>query len=120
MEMWKRTDDKAGFEPNFAIWCRFCDADMVMRFSALFPTPAPVVGFEDAGAQIAFKCPECGYFVRFNVPSDKDYIDKIMKLRKGRKHFHDFKKLSEDERVARQLEGLGYFGGRDDKEEENG
>ena len=87
-----------------------------MRFSAVYPEKNYYAGFEEAGAQIAYKCPSCGYHIRFNISDSKEYIDKILEMRHGNTHHHDFEKLGEDERVAKQLEGLGYFGGRSEED----
>lgn len=122
-DMWERTEDAQGHRPKFAIWCRFCDTDMVIRFSAIFPWPNHLHGFFEAGNQLAYKCPKCGNHVRFNVNDDKDYCQKIYELRGGKQHYHSLEEWEDNELIKKQLEGLGYWGGdRDDEpveDEEN-
>jgi hypothetical protein len=71
--------------------------------------------FDGAGAQIAFKCPRCGYHTRFNIPDKDEYIEKIydMRVERGYKSlwYPTPDQWSEDKYLKRQLEGLGYIGG---------
>ena len=110
---WKRTNDIVGHKPKFRVYCRFCDEDMICRYSAVFPEPNLLHGFTVAGNQLAFKCPTCGYHIRFNVPDDKEYIDKIYALRQNKSYHHSLEEWEENELIKKQLEALGYWGGRE-------
>jgi hypothetical protein len=115
-KMWERTDDVMGHRPKFRVWCQFCDSDMFIRFSYVFPEPDLMNGFVEPGNLIAFKCPKCGYHVRFNIIDDNEYIQKIHAARGSVGYYYPITELREVELIEKQLKALGYWGGR----EENG
>lgn len=122
---WERTNDLAGYKPKFTLLCRFCKdggkrVPMVFRYCFLF-TPEDKAGrvmysFEGSGAQIAYKCPKCGYHTRFNIIDYDDYIEKIWAKRVEKNFgvlwYPSVDDWGKDEEIKRQLMGLGYFGGR--------
>ena len=122
---WKRTFNARAHEPKMPVKCFHCGTDMGMRHSTLF--------FHDDENdrnelnRMAYKCAECGWFVRFNVIDDTQYLKEVHeKYRNGKsldpkeKKFVRGKSLvptkeewsDEDKEKARQLEALGYWGGR--------
>jgi uncharacterized Zn finger protein len=109
---WKRTGDVKAHEPMFPINCFHCGKEMSLRHTTLH--------FHDDGRdqnelnQVAYKCAECGWFVRFNVIDDTSYLKEIHeKYRKKKVHTPSKEEWSdEDKEKARQLEALGYWGGR--------
>lgn len=113
LDKWERTNDVLGHRPKFKVKCRFCKVNMIQRYSVVFPKPNALHGFTVAGNQIAFKCPKCGYHIRFNIPDDKEYIEKIHRIRAGTYH-SDLEEWQENELIGKQLAALGYWGGRED------
>jgi hypothetical protein len=62
---------------------------------------------------MGFKCKRCGYYQRFFVKAESDYLLKILKLRGSSPHyFPTYEEWAEDDEKARQLAIMGYFGGR--------
>ena len=106
-ELWEKTYDIYGYSPLFKMPCRYCDRELQLRFSIIY---------KDYSMIQKYKCPSCGWFAMFELDVDNDYQKKVFE-RRGKEHTitPTVSELSEDEEIARQLEGLGYFGGRDGK-----
>jgi len=114
--MWERTNDAQGHKPAFNIRCHFCDCPMALRHSVIF------VGQNDDNEgkerninQMSYKCPKCAWFVRFMVVDDAKYLRKVKnQYRFGLMPFlptiDDWSE--ENEEIGRQLEALGYWGGK--------
>lgn len=83
---------------------------MVPRYSYLSPNGEIIYGMMSAGCQMAYKCPECGYHQRFNITDDKEYIEKLLSIRNGKRQHNPVEKWEDDERIKEQLAGLGYWG----------
>jgi hypothetical protein len=121
---WARTNNIVGHKHNFEINCRFCGVPMILRYSQLLSKKmGGKYGVTEATNQIAMKCYKCGWWTIFNVnheitgyseKSELLYLKKILKLRKNKTHYlpttDEWK--DESEEVRRQLEVLGYVGGR--------
>ena len=106
---WERTNGPDGYRPKFPITCRYCEGPMVMRFSeADFDKGRPPQN------HIGYKCPECAWIARFEIQDDKEYLLETVRRRGGALHFvPDMDAMGgDDERIAKQLEALGYMGGR--------
>jgi len=107
---WKRVKDKKGHAPikkNLKLVCKYCNIPLTLRYSIVFN----VIPFNEMG----YKCRRCGYFQRFDVLEESAYIKEIIERRNGSSEYvPTVKEWSEDEETARQLTGLGYFGGRGD------
>ena len=112
-DKWERTNDIAGHRPLFRVYCRFCDEDMVQRYSAVFAAPNLLHGFAEAGNQMAFKCQKCGSHIKFNIVDDREYMEKIQAIRGSGQH-HPISEWEENEQIKKQLEALGYWGGREE------
>jgi len=108
---WEETGDIQGHKPAFEMECKYCGINLDFRMSNLMKTKSPNV---DWGVnELGYKCKRCGFYQRFFVEAKLDYLDKILKLRKGNFHyFPPFEEWEEDDEKARQLEALGYYGGR--------
>jgi hypothetical protein len=101
---WKKTDDMMGYCPTFLIPCRYCGVGLQMRFSIIY---------EDCSFIVKYKCPACGWFAVFEPETDKEYLKGILAMRAGQNTITPtVEELVEDKAIKRQLEGLGYFGGR--------
>lgn len=121
---WKRTNDIQGHAPNFEINCRFCKVPMILRYSQLISKkkgrPYAVTEVTD---QQAWKCWKCGLWIQFNInheitghteESELRYIKKIYNLR-GKNTFYlptTKEWVDENKEIEKQLEALGYVGGR--------
>jgi len=77
-----------------------------MRFSIIY---------DDYTMLVKYKCPGCGWFAGFELDGDTEYHKRVFEMR-GNVHTITPTKeeLSENENIAKQLEGLGYFGGRNE------
>ena len=104
MDKWKRVDTIWGYEPTFEPKCRYCGIPLQARFSVIY---------DDYSLLAKYKCPSCGWFSGFEIDGDKEYHKEVFEKR-GKVHTitPTVEELSEDEGIKRQLEGLGYFGGR--------
>jgi len=87
---------------------------MFIRYTQIIPDRDRVLGVSEPVNQVAFKCPECAWVARFNVRDKKEYLEEIINRRNGRLLYlppkDEWEKESEE--IARQLESLGYVGGR--------
>lgn len=109
---WERTNDIEAHKPKFPIKCFHCGTEMSLRHTTLH--------FHDDGKnrnelnQVAYKCTNCGWFVRFNVIDDTPYLKEISENFRTKRSHHPSKEewSDEDKETARQLEALGYWGGR--------
>jgi hypothetical protein len=110
VKMWEQTHDESGHKPSFAVKCFHCGEELVLRHSTIHyhQDENHAVGLN----QMCYKCPKCAWFVRFNVIDDKEYLEEVHEIRGKRGKVPSKDEWSENEEIARQLEGLGYFGGR--------
>jgi len=109
--LWDRVDGAEAHEPKFRVGCFHCGDELTLRHSTL--------AYKDEGSefgvnQACYKCSGCGWFIRFNVVDETEYLKEIReKCREKKSLVPDNKKWSdEDEEIGRQLEALGYWGGR--------
>ena len=108
---WERTDNAFGHKPKFEVSCAHCGAKMVVRHTRLMletdrtSLPANVM---------CYKCPNCAWLVTFEITDTVQYLRRVAKLRHGALFLVPDTEVwaSEDDEIARQLEGLGYFGGK--------
>lgn len=116
---WSRTNEIQGHEPNFPIHCFRCkeqdrEMPMALRHSTVYTDTeeSPSGGGINA---MAYKCPRCAWFITFHIIDDSDYIKRVLE-----DYRHGNQKLvpecdnwsEEHEEIGRQLEALGYYGGR--------
>ena len=113
---WRRTNDIIGHEPLFDVKCRFCGSKMVLRYSHIIMKDVWSWATSKPSNSLGFKCPKCAWYVRFYVEDEPKYLKKILDLRNGANLFYPRYKewADEDKEIARQLQALGYWGGRDD------
>jgi hypothetical protein len=134
---WDRTNDVQGHKPKWNIECVHCKYTvdnpwMALKYiwyyffnkQRLKPMPmalrhSTLTGDKDSEGRDAnimcYKCPRCAWFITFYVMDDSSYLSEIRdKYREGyRKFIPSIDDWSdESEEIARQLEALGYFGGR--------
>lgn len=113
---WERTEDIQGHAPKFNIRCFRCDMPMALRHSVIADPKISLAADEDNDLNVmSYKCPRCAWFIRFNVIDKKRYLKKVIKkYRDGYRKFiptcDDWSK--EQEEIGKQLEALGYWGGR--------
>jgi len=113
--LWNRTDDIYGHKPEFEIKCRHCGQDMPVRHSTI--AVQKTRGDEDVALnQICYKCKYCAWFITFTVEDSPRYLKRVVKkYRKGNNKLVPVEDwTSDDEKIAKQLESLGYFGGREE------
>ncbi len=111
VKLWSRTDDEIGHVPEFEVKCFHCGDKLTLRHSTIHyhPEESHATGLNQA----CYKCPTCAWFVRFNVIDDREYLEKVHEIRGRRGKIPSKSEWSEEnEDIARQLEALGYFGGR--------
>lgn len=111
---WKRATDIHGHEPLFEVRCKFCGEKMFTRYSKVFPARDVAYGISEPTNQMAYKCPECAWVCRFNVVDEQGYIKELLDRRGGVDLYVPPVEtwISENEQIRRQLEALGYVGGR--------
>ena len=121
---WRRTNDIRAHAPTFEINCRHCRIPMILRYSQFISKKGGnSYAVMESTNQIAMKCERCGSWIPFNVnythtgyteESEHKYLKKILKLRKGKRIYKPTTKewKNESKEIAKQLETLGYFGGR--------
>lgn len=121
---WQRTNDKQGHAPNFEILCRFCKVPMILRYSQLISKKkGKPYAVTEATNQQAWKCARCGWWTMFNInheitgyseKSELKYMKKVFKLRGNNTFYLPTTKewIDENEEIRKQLESLGYVGGR--------
>jgi len=87
---------------------------MVVRHTGIFLHKfVPVWGAGIGINMISYKCSQCAHVIRFYVPDEMEYLKKIYDMRGGTWYIPSVEEWSEeDEEVGRQLQALGYFGGR--------
>ena len=99
---------------------------MFLRYSQLIIEGLRLYGEDNVFDQQAWKCARCAWVQRFNIEErmveeadhdNQEYLTKIYELRKedGKEnglYLPPIEEWSEDEERRRQLEGLGYIGGR--------
>ena len=114
---WIRTDDKAGFKPNFKIICHLCGSEMFLRNSELmfFHQNARGIIKGEPMLKNMYKCEPCAqvYWFYISYPyMDSDYWNELYKRRD--EYFMwipDPKTWSSEARVQQRLKDLGYLGG---------
>lgn len=116
---WVRTDTIVGHVRNFTHKCSSCGHDkMVFRLSNMIPASRQLIMgegnkcfVEDPCNIMAFKCERCSLMDRFIVDDDKEYIDKILKLRYGNTLYNPPKEVweAESEEIKQRLADLGYI-----------
>jgi len=109
---WFRTDDESCHLPLFDIKCRYCGGRMIMRFSDLDLRDVNKTGVYIN--YVCYKCPDCAWIARFDIQDTYEYLLGIFKMRQGTAHFvPDSSEWERDDtEVKRQLQALGYMGGR--------
>ena len=104
MVKWEKTNDEWGYRPTFEMKCRFCKVDMQARFSLVYG---------DYSMILKYKCPSCGWFAEFDLDLDKEYQKWVFEARgKIQAITPKMDEFRENAEISRQLEGLGYWGGR--------
>jgi len=64
---------------------------------------------------VGYKCPTCALVRRWNVAIRPSEFDSLLAIRGGNDvYYPPIEEWTEDDRIAQQLEALGYFGGRRD------
>lgn len=121
--LWEKTDNVIGVKPTFDVICSVCFAsrgirtNMVMRRSRIHTVTDirmhyGIKEFRPYAFDVAYKCPDCGWYMVFGVAVDATYALHIRELRGGKSDYVlPLEYWDDDERVAKQLEALGYFGG---------
>ena len=116
-QSWERTNNAYGHAPLFPIECRFCGNDMVVRHTRIILLKLTPLFGDGLGANIfTYKCAECASIARFFVPDNHEYLEMVKtQYRNGQDIYipTDTEWTAEDNKIAAQLEALGYFGGRD-------
>jgi len=108
---WERTNDEQGHKSLFEIKCKYCNIDLMFRGSLIMKPKSKeqIIGMNKVG----FKCKRCGFYRPFYVEDTKEYLGKILKIRNDVSLFTpNWETWSEDDEKRRQLEALGYIGGR--------
>jgi hypothetical protein len=133
-KLWPRVDSEVGHEKNFDIKCEFCDKDMFLRYSQISFLPRAIkftllVKFirwagkrnrlvldprgrgEPRCNEIEYKCSLCGHVVLFSVYDTVEYLNEILKRRKGIPLYYPPTEewASVDEIHRKKLESLGYL-----------
>ena len=117
-DYWERTHDKVGFRPLFKIDCGYCEESMVLRSSRLYKMVRHILQPASLVNGMRYKCPSCGLVIQFHIPCDIEYFRETLQKRAYSLLYHPpIEEWSEDERIASQLSGLGYFGGMDGVDE---
>ena len=113
-DKWLRTNDIQGHKELFPIRCRFCKEDMFLRYSQILMRKNKLRGADSDCNQMAYKCGDCGYVVRFNVTDKRRYLKWILRKRQGITLWYPPKSTWANikKRFKQQLESLGYLGGR--------
>lgn len=115
---WKRTNCVLGHKRNFTHICSSCGHDkFTLRSSRvisgsmkLIPGKENKFWSEEPCNVFMFKCNQCSLADRFIVDDDKEYIEKILKLRDGVMLYVPPKEEWErDEEIKKRLEILGYI-----------
>lgn len=113
---WKRTYDVHGHSSLFKIKCLHCKTKMVLRHSNCIPYKhLPLFGEGNAVNIASYKCQNCASVQRFFIIDERAYLESVVKdYRRGNQYFIPTKEewSREDTEIARQLQVLGYFGGR--------
>jgi len=143
IEGWERTYDMQGHKPKFDALCVRCkvslgkDTKMQVRHSVLkISKDAQREAYEKDHPDerlpelkedgydpepnlnlMAYKCPHCAWFIRFQVSDDKEYLLEVFKKRQYSLKFiplWETDELSDEDlkEVERQLQALGYWAGR--------
>jgi len=113
---WKRTNDYIGHTPLFDVFCKYHKEDeMFMRYSQLVPKHLEFSRLAGQKNQVEYKCMKCGWVARFFIDEDEEYLDKVKgwRIQRGLSE-HQWE---EDEEKKKQLQTLGYLGGREDLDE---
>jgi len=97
---------------------------MILRYSQLISKKVGMkYAVTESTNQIAMKCWNCASWITFNInyeitgyseESEHKYLQKILKLRNNKTLYLPTTQEWKDENkeIARQLETLGYFGGK--------
>ena len=143
IEGWERTNDILGHKPKFDMLCVRCkvsfgkDTKMQVRHSGLRISQNAMVEMynkehppdkpweplpESFDPEInvhamAYKCPYCAWFIRFQIPDTREYLQEIYKKRNYSQKFipvweTDVIDEEEQKKIEQQLESMGYWGGR--------
>lgn len=120
--LWERTNDPQGIRPTFPILCAICSgrdhrSEMVLRRSRIHQVAdmrirRGVDTYRPYAFDMAYKCPECGWYTVFGIAVPTDFAQETIRLREGSTDFFLPEEVWEDdERVQKQLAACGYFGG---------
>ena len=140
---WERTNDILGHRPTFDVICVRCEtslgrktkmqvrhtglkiskaAQMEMYFKEHPPEEPWEIKKEPFDHEvnlhlINYKCPHCAWFIRFQVPDTREYLQEIYKKRQYNLKFvplWETDEMSEEElkSIERQMVALGYWAGR--------
>ena len=143
IEGWERTNDIRGHKPKFEMVCARCKASldkktimqvrhsglklsrnaMVEMYNKEHPPKEPWKPIpEEFDPEInmngiAYKCPYCAWFIRFQIPDTREYLQEIYKKRDYSVKFipvweTDVIEEDEQKKIGEQLENMGYWGGR--------
>lgn len=121
MPGWKETNDARGHKPDFAIKCYHCkangyDENLFFRYSYIAPLDDHTQLTFGNVNQIEYKCSRCGNIAKFLPTMSEEYHKSIMERRKkagfGALYYMSPDEWKEDKEIERQLEALGYAGGR--------
>jgi len=86
---------------------------MFLRFSQVYPDKSPTYFLKEPHFEMVYKCYVCGWLAYFAILVEKDYALKILKLRNGVSvYVPPRSEWEEHEGIKKQLEALGYVGGR--------
>ena len=108
---WERTENAIGHRPKFEVKCFHCGTKMVVRNTKLLLDAEKI---QLPANIMRYKCPNCAWLVDFEVTDTPQYLRRVARFRHGATFLVPDTEVwaSEDEKIARQLEGLGYFGGK--------
>ena len=105
---WEKTNNIYAYAPKFKIICRYCNVPLELRYSIID---------DSMKVTMKYKCPKCGWFSGFEIDDDREYQKKIFEMRGGVYTITPtVAEYMENEAIAKQLAGLGYWGGRDPEE----
>jgi len=143
IEGWERTNDILGHKPKFDVICVRCkeslgrETKMQVRHTGLkisknaqaemyykeHPPEEPwAPNKEESDPELnlhlfGYKCPYCAWFIRFQVPDTREYLQEIYKKRNYNIKLvplWETDDMSEEElkSIERQMVALGYWAGR--------
>ena len=123
-DCWEKTNDLRGHKPKFAIICYHCKQngyheEMFLRYSYMAPRDDHINEIYGCLNQLEYKCKKCAWTTKFLVETSGGYLSGIMdKREKAGYHRHLYHQepgeWAEDKEIEKQLQALGYVGGRED------